>query len=329
MNVHRARQAVSLCLSSSLTLVFVGALASCDEDDDEAVVTDDYAYDYYYAADLAASDVPWTNESPSDPDVYHSLAQGERLKPMQRRAADGGAARSHGAGAVIRALARGDDVCGTHVSVTVKMVDAPCAAAGGPAAIRGGVSIVFDDCTLADGARLDGSFDVESSHRADDCQQGTVVRVIYTSTLTNFTYVAPNGGRVVIPAQTNSGSYTRPIAGTPAELTVLTNGTIQRYTSSGKKVADYTHSGKWEYAFSSDSTAPSYTLDGALTLEAADGQPTSIASDRLKRTAGCCQPSGGRILLTGSERDTDTWSFGAQCGAVAKNDEEATASECR
>jgi len=103
-------------------------------------------------------------------------------------------------------------------------------------------------------------------------------------------------------------------------------GTIQRFGSDNTRIAAYKYSGVWNFTF--NSASPSYSVSGTAAFERdPGGQLLTVASEGLERTGNCCIPNNGKITVSGSGRSTDTWTFGPQCGALAKNDTAATPRE--
>jgi hypothetical protein len=312
----------SLLATAGISLMLVAA--GCDDDDEDddddlAAVDDAYTYGYYYPADVAASDVAWSDDF--DDDFLFQAPTNPDAGSGNERAAE--------PGAVLRALARGVGLCPNQVTITPRMTNTPCVSPGTAGMIRTGATLTFNACTLAGGGRIDGSVDVQSTHTADGCSADTVINVTYTSTLTNLAYTAPGGAKVVIPSQTNIGSYSRPLGGRPSALSVQTSGALQRFDAAGARIADHTYSGNWSYKFSAPGATASYTVDGPLTVQpASGGGPVTATAVGVTRTAACCRPSAGTIAVAGAGRSTSTWVFGPSCGAVTVNGAVTTLPAC-
>lgn len=321
----------------------IAAFACCNDTSEEQVQP--YAYDsYYYTADLAATSMYWADSWVYDPYYYYAYeypdAGGAEVgAPAAEDAgpsgADAGAPAAPDAGpsivrgvaAVIRTLAEGGSACDGGATLTTKMVDAPCTDSGGPGRVRGGVSLAFNGCALPGGGRLDGKLDVDSVHTSNDCNPGSVINVAYTSTYTDLSYTAPNGARIVIPSQTDTGSFQRALNAAPGALTVRTKGSLQRFRADKSQAAAYEYSGIWNFTFSMSN--PSYSLSGTTTLqEQPGGRRLTVTSDSLVRSTTCCIPTNGKIIVSGTGHTTNTWVFGPECGAVSENGTSTNFAEC-
>jgi len=291
------------------------ASGSCQ--DDNAVYStadysywDPYYYSYYYPSDLAYSGYYWADSWDYSSYYYYSV-----------RAPSGAAQTvSQGAvGAAIRALARGESVCPGQVTVTPKMGAGACAAAG-QTQVRNGVTIVFNGCQLSGGGTVNGTFDVQASRTASDttCTSSTQITLNHTTTITNLVYTSPNGARVVIPSQTDTGGNTYNYGSPPATAAIQSNGQAQVYDSSNNLRADVTFQGIRNYAYSASNK--SYTVSGSITgKDNVTGGNTTLAGDGLTRTADCCRPTGGTLTITssgGNAAGQHTVTFGPSCGSA-------------
>src|SRR5213076_3552772 len=81
----------------------------------------------------------------------------------------------------IRALARGEDVCGSAAVVTARTRTPVCT--GGPTQSRGGATIVFNNCTTAGGGTINGTVDISSSGLASSaaCTGTTMITTNHTT----------------------------------------------------------------------------------------------------------------------------------------------------
>src|SRR5437762_1221339 len=102
----------------ALTLLAVAG-AGCSSSPYDSASYDPYLYYSYYPAEVYYSSYYW-----SDPYYFYYLDGGDLSS------AGGGAAMPapQTVGEAIRALARGEDVCPSHVSVAPHMVPNPCPA---------------------------------------------------------------------------------------------------------------------------------------------------------------------------------------------------------
>lgn len=303
---------------------FGAGTIACGSDDD---YYDPYnqAYGYYYPADMAYSDVYYTGYYgyPSAY-VYGSSAFGLSLK---------GNVDSSWPGAAIRDIALGKSICPGQVTLTSERTDAPCPLGGGDGAdaLPASTSIVFDECVLPGGGRIDGAVEVDAAHRFSDtaCGSETVVEVTYTSTSTDLVHTAPGGERIVLPSLRRSGSYQRPLAGRPSALNVGVEGTVERYDAEGGLLAITVLTGT--QAIAPTPADDGYSVDGTLTMMMQDtvGERTlNVSGVGVTRTDTCCHPTGGTIETVPSEGETHNWSFGPACGEVSLNGEAFPVDEC-
>jgi hypothetical protein len=286
-------------------------------DDDYVTSTDVstalyYPYAYYYPADVALASTYWIDPWYYDPFYYRQLAQ------TTTRATD--------PGAVMRALATGVSVCGDQAKVVEKFGES-CLREGGKGQIRSGATITFNGCMLSGGGRVDGMVDITSTPTLSDqnCDANTVVSVSFSAHYTGLAYTAPDGTRVTIPDQTNTGSYTRKGTAGPTGLAITSNGSVQRYDASGARVSDHTYSGSRNYRFAN----ASYVLNGTMSVQdTVAGGIVSITGVEVTRTRDCCRPTAGTITVSGSNYDTATWVWGPSCGAATLNGTAANLAAC-
>jgi hypothetical protein len=340
----------------ALTVACVAAAAlgiNCDDDNGTtaSVTTSDiYPYDYYYVGDVSVSDAYWADSWYVDPfyfatslpigQVYGggggggSAGGGVDAGVTPVTPSDGGIVSGSlaSAGVVLRELARGANLCPGQVTIAPKTTTA-CSFTGGPGTVRTGATVTFNGCTLSDGGRLDGVVDVTATPVPSDpsCGAGTTINVTYTSTLTNFTYTGPNGGRVVIPSLTNMGSYSRGVTMGPTSIAIATNGTLQRYDTAGVLIADHSLSGSRNYTIANNGAGVSFSVDGALTVQdrTGGGNAATVTGTGVTRTNTCCRPTGGTIVVSGTARSTSTWVFGPSCGQATLDGSSVTLSACQ
>jgi hypothetical protein len=246
---------------------------------------------------------------------------------------DGGAvAVGSGIGDVIRALARGDSVCGDKVSVAAKTQGDPCSASSSQT-IRAGVTLVFSSCELSNGGTLSGTIDVETTRTASEptCAETTTVTISHTTTITDLVYTGPGGRRLVIPTQTGAGTTSYQFGQRPTSASAHVTGRLQIIESSGLMASDRTYDGDITVTPAADRA--SYSIDGTLTLTDADQSGmTVLTATNLTRTAGCCRPVAGRlgIVRTGTMAFAQhVWTFdSAACGGARFDDEAVTLGTC-
>jgi hypothetical protein len=311
--------------------------------------SDLYAYDYYYPADVAYYGTYWVDTWYVDPFYYAPIRQAQTypadagISADAGTSADGGAAADGGSasqgvtgvGTALRALARGDSVCPGQVTVVPR--SAPlCRFMGGPGSVRNGATVTFNGCMLSGGGRIDGMVDYNGTLTASDqnCDANTTINVTFTATYTNLSYTAPSGARVVIPSQTDQGTYMRMSTAGPNALSITTNGTLQRYDSSNALVSNHKHSGTRTYMISRPNDVLTYVVNGTLMVQdLAGGSATTIMGNGITRTASCCRPTSGTLTVatTGNNKNnnrTANWTFGPSCGQATLNGSSTTFPAC-
>ena len=343
------RAIMGVVCASALIGVGVG---SCDDEDalvGDTATYDSYLYYGYYPADVYYSGYYWT-----DPYYYYYAAYGGGGTSTGAAGSTGVAGSTGAAGAggggggmmpttigrtsdmtvgdVLRALARGEMVCGDNqVSITPKMGPDACAT-DGTGMSRTGVNIFFNGCMLTSGSRIDGTFDVEGTRTLSDpaCGPGTTVTVTATTMVTYLARTTPSGVKIVMP-NSNGTITTSYIAGQmPSSVAVTMSGTLQLVGPGGVTSADRSFSGDISMMPSSDRM--SYTTDGMITLQdTADSTSTTLTAQGLNRSAACCRPTGGTLTIdrtTGSSSGTHTWTFGPSCGAMMFDGASISAPAC-
>ena len=123
-------------------------------------------------------------------------------------------------GDVLRAMARGESVCPNQVTITPKMTPNACAT-DGTGMSRGGVTLVFNGCQIANGSRFDGTIDVSSTRTLSDpaCPAGTMVTFNNMTTITNLTRTTSNGTKILIPNSSGTITATYVAGEQPSSLT--------------------------------------------------------------------------------------------------------------
>jgi hypothetical protein len=312
---------------------------NCDDDNvtsASVAAVDVYPYDYYYVGDVAVSDAYWADSWYVDPFYFATT-----LPVGQIYVSDAGVSPSDGGivsgslaspGVILRELARGASLCPGQVTIVQKNTMA-CSFTGGTGTVRTGATVMFNGCTLSDGGRLDGVVDVTANPVPSDpsCGAGTTINVTYTSTFTNFAYTAPSGARVVIPSLTNMGSYTRTATMGPASIAITSNGTLQRYDTSGALTSDHALNGSRNFTLANNGAGVTTSINGMLNVQdrAAGGGAVTVTGTGVTRTNACCRPTGGTIVVTGTGRATSTWVFGPACGAATLDGSSVTLPACQ
>jgi hypothetical protein len=297
----------TLCALAMLTL----SGAACTSAYDSAYY-DPYVYYTYYPTDVYYSSYYW-----ADPYYYYYTALADGVSSGS--GADAGSSTGRqSVGDWIRALARGEDICGDHVTVTPTTAANPCP---GPdnANIRSGVNIVFNGCQLSNGGKLDGTIDVQSTRTASDtvCSATTNITVATTTTITNLVYTGPNKRRFVIPNETGTGTTTFVNGQRPTTTASNFSGRMQIFgNGASNPTADHTFNG--DVTLTAGANGGSYTTDGTVTLDnQLNTSATTLTAKGLVRSGDCCRPTGGSItyLRTGaSPVGPNTWTFHPGCG---------------
>jgi hypothetical protein len=302
-------------------LALVCAAGACSDEDTVSGVDyyyeDPYLYDYYYTADLAYTGYYWAD--PWDYGVY--VYQGE--EPT-------GQAPSFGS--VLRMLARGEQVCPGQVTVTPRTAPPACST-GGAAEVRSGATITFNNCQLAGGTTINGTFDVRAMRSASQasCSSTTSVTLVATNTVTNLTLTGPNGARLVIPNQTDSITGTFTYGSTPGTVSDQTSGRLQVYNAAGTLVGDHNFQGTRSIVYTA--ATRSYAVSGTVNVQ--DQQSTATASivgTDVTRSTACCRPTGGMIVVNrvgGTRAGTHTWNFGPSCGQATLDGTTITLQACQ
>jgi hypothetical protein len=351
------RAIMGVMCASALIGVGVG---SCNDDD--AIIADTGTYDSYlyygyYPADVYYSGYYWT-----DPYYYYYAAAPDPYgggRPTTGIAGNsGGGTTTGGAGStgttgaggsgggttttsrasdstvgdVLRALARGETVCGDNQVSITPMISPDACATDGTGMSRSGVSVAFNGCELSNGSRLDGTIDVQGTRTLSDpaCGPGTMVTFTAMTTITNLSRTTPSGMKIVMPSS-NGTTTTNYIAGElPSSVAMTMNGNLQLVGPAGATSADRSFTGDVTLVPSADRT--SYTTDGTITLQdAADSTSTTLTAQGLNRSASCCRPTGGTLTINrtaGANSGTHNWMFGPSCGAMMFDGAAITAPAC-
>jgi hypothetical protein len=321
----------------ALAAVALGGAAGCTSAYDSAYY-DPYLYYSYYPADAYYSSYYWADPYYYSYQDYGTGAPGDiggvpdagTVAAGPVAPIDGGSGA--GIGAVIRALARGEEVCPGHVTVTPKTDANPCPTSGAET-VRGGATLVFDGCALTNGGMLNGTIDVTTTRTASEptCSASTTITIEHTTTISNLSYMGPAGRRLLIPSQTAMGSTSFLNGQRPAAASAHVVGRLELVEQSGALGADRSYEGDITVTPSTDRS--SYSIDGVLTLTDADQSGTVVlTATGLTRTADCCRPTAGRlsVVRTGNMPFTQhIWTFASgNCGGATFDDDPVTLAAC-
>ena len=86
---------------------------------------------------------------------------------------------------------------------------------------------------------------------------------------------------------------------TPTTVQAIQSGEIQAFDSSDLLKADITFDGSGTFSFGDGS---SFTVDGTATYQDTVGATATITKTDLTRTAGCCRPTGGAVVVDRDRR---------------------------
>jgi hypothetical protein len=361
MDVTKNWKRIKYALASTLAVGAAAAAINtvgCDNSSTTATTaftTDPYVYYTYYPADISVASYYWAGDwvytglYALDPNGGYVPPNTASTGAAGAGAAGAGAAGSGAAGAgssaagaggstatatptiggvvttvadAIRALARGQDVCGSAVTVAAKTRTPVCT--GGPAQSRAGVTITFNNCQTPGGGLITGTVDVSSTSTATStvCTGTTSITTSHTTTITNLTYVGPNGFKAVIPQQTDTGTNTYAFGTTPPTITLMTTGRLQTYGPDGTLLSDTNFSGTPTISFGGSQSG--YTIDG--TFNTSDNRLNSVGSQytltSITRVGTCCRPVAGTVQVSTGDGDGDnddlssTYTFGPTCGDI-------------
>jgi len=267
------------------------------------------AYGYYYPTDIAYT-------YPGYVDAWGGYS-GYAFKSTTSSASPG---------ARLRALAAGASICGDQATITTERVPSPC---GGDATVPSSASIVFDGCTLDDGGRLDGSFEIAATQTVSDteCDAETILDVSFTSTASNLSYTSAAGARVLVPSLTVAGAYTRELAGQPLSMTIDLEGSVERYDEGGRLSAQTSANGSQTLVPLSEGGG--YRMDGTLSVQdTLNERSLEAVGTGITRTDACCHPTSGEISIERSTGESANWSFGPSCGDVLLDGASTELADC-
>jgi hypothetical protein len=275
-----------------------------------------YGADYYYPADVAYGGAYYSDYGAYGTPVTYAQSRSDQEETSELP------------GATLRALASGKDICPGHVTVAKTPGNVPCQA-GDREPAPASTSVQFTDCTFPDGGRLDGAVQIDTAQTASDtdCDAETRIDVTFTSTATNLAYTAENGARVVLPALTLTGSYTRGIEARPSLIEIGIEGQVERFDEDGTALAQTSVSGK--QTLTPLESMDGYRASGTVTMhDPIDDETVRVTSDGVNRPDGCCYPTSGSIELERSSGDLDVLRFGPDCNDVTLDSESITPRDC-
>jgi hypothetical protein len=322
---HQTRQS---CLRTwAAAAVTAACVAGCGGTTSTGYVVDygyeeAYLYDAYYPVDMSYAGYYYA--TPWDYSYYYY----NKVNSAFSAALTAPLATS--VGSAVRALARGETLCEGQVTVTPKMA-APACAGADAAAVRNGVTIVFNGCQLSSGGTLSGTFDVVSQSAASEqtCTASTTIMLGHTTTITDLAYTGPDGRKIVIPTQTDRAMTTYKFGQHPLNVIIDSTGQLQIFAKGGALVSDHKHSGTRTLAFPSSNA---YTVDGTITVEDQRVSGTAtLALSGLMRSAGCCRPTGGTVVVSrtgGAAPGQHTWEFSSSCGSATLDGSAANLPAC-
>jgi hypothetical protein len=296
---------------------------------------DPYVYSTYYPADVAYSSYYYADTWDYNTWYYYYVAPspvggdagvdaGARdAGTADAGATDGGTGGNavHGVIGAIEALARGQDVCPGHVTVTPKNATPACDD-GLTTSERNGATLDFSGCEVGQ-LTINGTVDLAINRTASEptCSSSTVISLMATLTVTNLSVARSGGHKLVIPTQTVTGTSSYTFGNPPTSIMANDMGELQVFDQSGTMQNDLTFTGQDTYTLNGNQ---SYSVDGTTMLhEKNDPSVTAtVTKTGLTRSGGCCRPTAGTVVIDrtgGAHPGTTTWGFGPGCGAVTRN----------
>lgn len=306
----------NLQMAATLTLLTAGCIESTS-----VTVTpyeDAYLYAAYYPDTITYAAYGWADDWGTSAVVLGQAS----ATPVVSDAGPTGDSGDHtvaGLAGAIQAMAGGGTVCPGQVSIATKTAAPACSGAATPA-VRNGVTLTFTACQLGT-ETIDGVVDLTSSRSASDavCAATTTIMLRATLTLTGVAIRPAVGGRILIPSQSVTTTATYTYGHTPTTVQAIQSGEIQVFDNSDLLKADITFDGSGTFSFGDGS---SLTVDGTATYQDTAGATATITKTDVTRTAGCCRPTGGAVVVDrvgGPLPARTTWSFGPGCGMAARD----------
>jgi len=329
---HRlARVLRTACLAPAIMLVGAAMAGGCGEGTTSTVAysyEDPYLYTYYYPADLA-----YTGYYAADSWAYATYYAARGAVPGSVEAAT--VINNSGRpslGSTLRALIRGESVCPGQVTVTPKTAPPACTGSA-LTSVNNGITVVFNGCQLSGGGKLDGTFDVQATKTASAsvCASDTMITLNYTTTATNLVYTSPEGARISIPSQTDTGTASYVFGQNATSTTFNSTGEAQFFNTSGTMIADLGYGGMRTLTFPGNQT---YTIDGTVNVQdrMTAGASATLAGAGVQRSQGCCRPTAGTLTVTrvgGRAPGQHVWAFQSTCGSVKLDGSTVTLPACQ
>ena len=336
MNRNTLRHVIAAAAVALATAGTVGCTDTSGTVSTTGYVYDDaYLYTTYYPADVAYASYAYAYPWDYSTFYYYLNAYGPGPTGNTGNQADAGTSGTAGASGdagtanntvhsgvafAIESLARGQQICPGQVTVTEKAAPPACQGSS-TAEQRNGVSIVFNNCSVA-GGTINGTVEVMGTATASEatCSATTIITLGHTTTITNLSVRVADGRTLTIPNQTDTGMTTFMFGQTPTRTDIQSNGELQIMDSSGAMQADLKFMGNNAFTFSG---AQAYTIEGTTKVQDKNGNASAtITRQGLVRSKGCCRPTGGTITIDrsgGSNPGSANWSFGPSCGQIMRD----------
>ena len=313
--------------------MMVGAAmgVGCDEGTSSTVAysyEDPYLYSYYYPADLG-----YTGYYAADSWAYAGYYAARGAVPGSEGAAT--VINNSGRpslGTTLRAVIRGESVCPGQVTVTPKTAPPACSGSS-LTSVKNGITVVFNGCQLSGGGKLDGTFDVQATKTASAavCASDTMITLNYTTTSTNLVYTSPEGARISIPSQTDTGTASYVFGQNGTSTTINTTGEAQFFNTAGTMIADLGYGGMRTLTFTASNQT--YTTDGTVNVQdkMTAGASATLAGAGIQRSNGCCRPTAGTLTVTrvgGQAPGQHVWTFQSTCGTAKLDGSTVTLPAC-
>jgi hypothetical protein len=235
------------------------------------------------------------------------------------------------AGALIRALASGEELCPGQITIEPTHTEVLCCG-DDDQMLQTGARVTFDDCMLEDGSLLDGTIAMDSrrSFSNNVCDADTVVSVAFSSTYTNLAHIGPSGARSVIPTLTSEGAYTRLFLDRPAAVSVASSGSVEQYDAAGQLVTQVDLAGNFGLVVGQPPDTWDYRVYGPLRLEdKKEGRSVSVTAVDLIHEEACCHPISGSLRISNLDTgDDDVLTFGPECGVGMLNEDPVSLPDC-
>jgi hypothetical protein len=209
---------------------------------------------------------------------------------------------------------------------------APACQSAGTTSSRSGATIVFSGCKTSAGGTLDGTIDLTANRTANEqtCSANTRITLSHTATISNLSYTAPGGNKVVIPEQTDTGTNSYTYGQLPTTLDLNSTGRVQVYAADGTLSADFNQNGTRTVTYTASSR--SYAVSGTINVQdSRSSARATLVGSNVSRSTDCCHPVGGSVVVNrtgGSNPGEHTWTFGPTCGQASMDGAAVTPSTC-